>query len=104
MHDEKRSSRIIRLQSIFDFSIHFLWQFYTNTSLANGLTHSLLLVAFFFTDFNLQAEATIPEDIFDQHDGDIVDDATSQLQYAEPTDDEADDSDAADIVSIGRVC
>ncbi|XP_030563018.1 uncharacterized protein LOC115764241 [Drosophila novamexicana] len=49
-------------------------------------------------DFNLQAEATIPEDIFDQHDGDIVDDATSQLQYAEPTDDEADDSDAADII------
>lgn len=60
---------------------------------------------FVFLDFNLQAEATIPEDIFDQHDGDIEEDTASQQQYAELSDDDADESEVADIVSTrtGRV-
>ncbi|TDG39833.1 hypothetical protein AWZ03_013745, partial [Drosophila navojoa] len=48
--------------------------------------------------FNLQAEASIPEDIFDQHDADIGEDAAAQMQYAEPADDEADEYEAADII------
>ncbi|KAH8323809.1 hypothetical protein KR067_001494, partial [Drosophila pandora] len=38
----------------------------------------------FLSDFNLQEEASIPEDIFDQHDGDIEDEdagVSAQLQY-----------------------
>ncbi|XP_016980033.1 uncharacterized protein LOC108045270 [Drosophila rhopaloa] len=40
--------------------------------------------AAYVNDFNLQEEASIPEDIFDQHDGDIGDEdaATPHLQYA----------------------
>ncbi|XP_034668771.1 uncharacterized protein LOC117901911 [Drosophila subobscura] len=49
-------------------------------------------------DFNLQEEASIPEDIFDQHDGDIKD-TDSQLHYA-PAASEAtavDDDDDVDV-------
>ncbi|SPP86493.1 protein PRRC2C [Drosophila guanche] len=49
-------------------------------------------------DFNLQEEASIPEDIFDQHDGDIKD-TDSQLHYA-PAASEAtavDDDDNVDV-------
>ncbi|EDW07057.2 myb-like protein P [Drosophila mojavensis] len=52
----------------------------------------------YVNDFNLQAEASIPEDIFDQHDADIGEDAAAQMQYAEPADDEADEYEAADII------
>ncbi|KAH8303469.1 hypothetical protein KR059_011457 [Drosophila kikkawai] len=40
--------------------------------------------AAYVNDFNLQEEATIPEDIFDQHDGDIEDEdlVSPQMQYA----------------------
>ncbi|KAH8238590.1 hypothetical protein KR032_011015 [Drosophila birchii] len=40
--------------------------------------------AAYVNDFNLQEEATIPEDIFDQHDGDIEDEdlGSPQMQYA----------------------
>ncbi|EDV46191.2 LIM domain-containing protein A [Drosophila erecta] len=38
----------------------------------------------YVNDFNLQEEASIPEDIFDQHDGDIVDEdvESAHIQYA----------------------
>ncbi|XP_043659910.1 myb-like protein A [Drosophila teissieri] len=42
--------------------------------------------AAYVNDFNLQEEASIPEDIFDQHDGDIgdedVEEETAHIQYA----------------------
>lgn len=89
----------------------------------SALTH-LTACRILLADFNLQEEASIPEDIFDQHDGDIGDEdiESAHIQYApsaaaatdvdvetEDDDDDDDDvrlleedddaSDAADIVS-----
>ncbi|XP_034490357.1 uncharacterized protein LOC117794004 [Drosophila innubila] len=55
-------------------------------------------ISAYANDFNLQADATIPEDIFDQNDEDIEEDTESQLQFAEPFVDDADESEVADII------
>ncbi|KAM8718922.1 hypothetical protein ACLKA7_011599 [Drosophila subpalustris] len=48
--------------------------------------------------FSLQAEANVSEDIFDLQNWDIREDTASQLQYAEPSEYDADESEVADIV------
>lgn len=68
-------------------SIHGHLSIHWSVSVAVSFFHVTHIVArfrFCFADFNLQEEASIPEDIFDQHDGDIEDEdagVSPQLQF-----------------------